>query len=129
MIQFNSNFNITKTKTANTLLVPGTRLLSVSRCALILALRFLSASLWFLKAAMLFSADTPFLSILTVASTSSPLSLSKTKDEVERDPFLVSACNSEFTKNTSLIPSHAEACTLAEFQEQGSIASIGTLTN
>jgi hypothetical protein len=75
---------------------------------------------------MLLSAATPFLSILTVASTSSPLSLSKTKEEVEDGPVLVLACKPVFTKNPSLIPSKSETCTLVEFQEQGSMASTAT---
>ncbi|BAT90027.1 hypothetical protein VIGAN_06119300 [Vigna angularis var. angularis] len=59
----------------------------VSRCALILALLLLSASLWFFKASVVLSVDTPFLSNFTGASTSSPLSLSKTREKDEPHPL------------------------------------------
>lgn len=75
-----------------TFFAPGTRSRSVSKWELTLARRFLSASQWFFKAATFLSADTPFLGRFIVASTSSPLSLSKTNeedDEEEKDPFLV----------------------------------------
>ena len=77
---------------------PGTRLLRIPRWSLILALRLLSASLWFFSAAALLSAGTPLLSSFNGASTSSSLSLSSTNEEVETDPFLIDA---ELAQNPS----------------------------
>ena len=89
-----------------TLLAPGITLRRVSRCALILALLLLSASLWFFKASMLLSGDTPLRSNLPAASTSSPFSLSKTREEDEAYPLPIIP---ELTWKPSLVLSGPKA--------------------
>ena len=78
-------------KTEQTFITPGMTVRSVSRCVLILALLLLSTSLWFFKASVLLSLDNPFLSNFTGASTSSPLSLSKTREKDEPHPLPITA--------------------------------------
>jgi len=74
---FKFKFNIINpaTKTLSVDSVQGTRIPSVSRCALILALLF------HLCLGMISESSNAAFSTLTEASTSSPLSLPKTKEE------------------------------------------------